>query len=497
MKIYDIEKKEKLEEKIIASASIKYESAISQVVEDGVINKETEHFKLSLSSDFSENDIKQMDLAYLETILVSTGWNRNDDIFLPEYTWKARATPINKKLNIEHNEDDIVGHMTGSYVLSNGFLIDNNTNEIPESFDIVTTAVLYKIWQKQENAERMNKILAEIDEGKWFVSMECLFSDFDYGIINPEGKSIILPRSEATAYLTKHLRIYGGEGQYEGHKVGRILKDFTFSGKGLVYNPANPRSIILKSSASFKDAEKAEKLNIGEKVMNEELLKVELQKVQTELAKVREDLMTSQSELKAIKSEEEKRQAEAVKLASESKDKTISELNSEVESLKASLAKKDEEFFSLSETLEKTNEIVKAKELELSKIEQERKTFARIQRLVEAGFEKENAESSVALYDAVSDENFNSIVETLTKAYMPYKEKEKEEKAKSESEKDKDMEKMKMEKEKAKKEVKAEASAETFEDTITEATVNSNVTETEGVKTALASWLSASIGLEK
>lgn len=479
MKIYEFEKKDNLENKILASSSIAYEAVINSACEESI---ERGNFNFSLSSDFKD---KQMDLAYLETILVSTGWNRNDDIFLPQYTWEARSTPINKKLNIEHDEDNIVGHMTGSYVVSEGQVIPDSIEQVPENFDIVTTAVLYKIWQKQENVERMEKIIAEIGEGKWFVSMECLFNDFDYGVVTPEGKSILLPRTEATAYLTKHLRIYGGKGEYEGHKVGRILKNFTFSGKGLVYNPANPRSIILKSSASFKDVEKAEKLNIGEKVMNEELLKAELQKVQTELARVREELSGAQSQLNSIKSEEEKRQAEAVRLASESKDKTISDLNTEVETLKASLTKKDEEFASLAENLEKVNEVVKAKDAELAKIEQERRTFARVQKLVEAGFEKEKAESSVALYDAISDENFDAIVETLTKAYMPYKEKEKEEKAKSESEKD--MEKMKMEKEKAKKESKAEASAETFENANTEATVNSNVDETEDTKTALAS----------
>src|SRR5687768_10182497 len=50
-------------------------------------------------------------LFYFESILVSTGWNLNDDIFLPTELWAAKASPINKPVNFMHNEQDIIGHM--------------------------------------------------------------------------------------------------------------------------------------------------------------------------------------------------------------------------------------------------------------------------------------------------------------------------------------------------------------------------------------------------
>lgn len=59
----------------------------------------------------------QMDLYYLESVLVSTGWNKNDDVFDPNETWAARDTPEDKQFNFMHNEDDIIGHITGSYIL--------------------------------------------------------------------------------------------------------------------------------------------------------------------------------------------------------------------------------------------------------------------------------------------------------------------------------------------------------------------------------------------
>ena len=33
----------------------------------------------------------QIDLYYLESVLVSCGWNKNDDVFMPEATWAARS----------------------------------------------------------------------------------------------------------------------------------------------------------------------------------------------------------------------------------------------------------------------------------------------------------------------------------------------------------------------------------------------------------------------
>ena len=41
----------------------------------------------------------------------------------------------------------------------------------------------------------------------------------------------IVPRSEQTSFLTKYLRSYGGSGEYDGARIYRVLRDFTFSGK--------------------------------------------------------------------------------------------------------------------------------------------------------------------------------------------------------------------------------------------------------------------------
>ena len=46
----------------------------------------------------------QIDLYYLKSILVSTGWNKNDDVFDSKELWAAKNTPEDKPFNFMHNE---------------------------------------------------------------------------------------------------------------------------------------------------------------------------------------------------------------------------------------------------------------------------------------------------------------------------------------------------------------------------------------------------------
>jgi hypothetical protein len=477
MKIFKQEMKDGLRD-LLSNSTIAYQSKLT-------LNKNPTDEQINGLFKSNAFNLNQPDLAYLETILASTGWNLNDDIFISSEMWKAKDSPVDKKLNVEHDEDDIVGHITGSYVISGKDIITSSATIIPDSFDIVTAAVIYKMWRKEQNNARIEKILAEIDEGLWFVSMECLFPNFDYGIIVPGGGSIILERSESTSYLTKHLRIYGGSGEYEGHKLGRVLRDFTFSGKGLVSNPANPRSIILKSTASFDAPKQKQQFSISEKKnMNEELLKEQLKSNENKLNDALSELKAVKSELERVKAEELKNKEEAIKASSEAKDKTIAELQSKIDEFAKTLAEKDKSIASVNNELADVKAELESKETELNKIALASKEANRLSKLVEAGLEKTQAESSVKLYEALSDENFDKIVETIKsvakKDEMKDDKKKQDEKKKSEDKKD------------------AKANAETFNDTKGEASPGSNETDDKQskLKVSLASWLSESIGLK-
>ena len=213
MKIYQKEIEDSVSELVKASASIAYFMPAKLLSKDAS-NEASSESNMSLAVDkikAASANPEQIDLYYIKSVLVSTGWNKNDDVFTSQATWSARKTPEDKQFNLMHDENDIIGHITGSYVVDrNGEAIADDTQ--PDDFDIITEAVLYNSWTKPENRERMNQIIAEIEEGKWFVSMECLFAGFDYALIDGNGNSKLLERNESSAFLTKHLRAYGGNG---------------------------------------------------------------------------------------------------------------------------------------------------------------------------------------------------------------------------------------------------------------------------------------------
>ena len=173
-----------------------------------------------------------------------------------------------------HDESDIIGHITGSYVLTKDGKAVAEDSPMPEDFDIITQAVLYNSWTRSENKERMEQIIAEIEEGKWYVSMECCLLDLITLYQMKMASKKVLARDEESSFLTKHLRVYGGSGEYEGYKVGRALKNISFSGKGLVSKPANPRSVILKSVAFNVDNDF--NLDIGDLKMSDNLLEKQI-----------------------------------------------------------------------------------------------------------------------------------------------------------------------------------------------------------------------------
>jgi hypothetical protein len=91
------------------------------------------------------------------------------------------------------------------------------------------------------------------------VSMEARFNEFDYALLDESTGTVkIVTRDDDTAWMSRLLRWFGGEGVYTVkddngkakvyYRIGRALRDIIFTGKGFVTNPANPDSIILDKS---------------------------------------------------------------------------------------------------------------------------------------------------------------------------------------------------------------------------------------------------------
>ena len=477
MKIYAQEIQDGLEQVIKENSTIAYCSDI--ICQDDTLNtseasvaadKAVARSFFELHESKAENK-DQIDLYYLSSVLVSSGWNKNDDVFDAKEMWEARSTPEDKQFNYMHNEKDIIGHITGNYVTDfSGNKLDSKLSweeaGSPTDFNIISTGVLYKSWSDMDLRERMHNIIEEIEEGKWFVSMECMFPNFDYALRSSEGQTKIVAREDASAFLTKHLRAYGGTGKYEGYTVGRLLRNISFSGKGLVSKPANPRSVILNDNQSFSEfeSELVTVSSIKENNMSDVLQK-QLDDVKAELNEARATNETMKQEMEAQKSEAIESQLKTFEAEITAKDEAIAEVQ----------AKADEALARIAELEENLSTSEAAKEEAIAKVAEIEKAAALEKRLValtEAGLEGEELDEAIAKFESLDDETFDFVVAKVKRTATMKKENPFAKKDKEEEEEDKEKAQKKVAKadEVLEEEVEeAEASVEVLEEVEEEA----------------------------
>lgn len=437
MHIYSYEKSDGLENLLQTSASISYASHIQPCESD---------YGHSIAKNLqSLASYKDEDLYYVQSILVSSTWNKNDDIFDKAEIWNARSTPEDKPTNLEHDESIIIGHITSNWpITEDGILIDENTpiENLPEKYHILTGSVIYRAFTSNDLKARSEKLIAEIQEGKKYVSMECFFKGFDYGLLDLKtGAYSVLPRNESTAYLTKHLRAYGGMGQHENYKLGRVLRNITFSGKGFVDKPANPDSIIFNLD-NLLDKKNSVFANLG--VSNNQFnSNMENNKMSVDLEKEVAELKSKVESVSAGCADTVK---EAYALATELQSKTVT-LEAAVKDKEKQLEEKDAENKKMKaefdETLAsktaETEELIKAKEEALTQMQAEitaltetlagykakeeemlkkEKKMKRVAELMDNGLEQELAISTADQFDALDDSTFSglsSLIAAMTK----------------------------------------------------------------------------------
>lgn len=270
-------------------------TAASKIVVAASVLPKTEKSPLSLAvelygEEYAKNAAKYLpqDIALVHSILVTTNWNKNDDVFTPDETWAARHTPTLKPANIDHVGregvgNQIIGVITAARPVDEKYNpvygeYDKDGNEkIPGHFNILCTTALWQAYFP----EAVGTILNRIDENKQFVSMECIFNDFGYALREHSTSELnLLPRNEITAWLTANLRAYGGKGTVvingKNYTIGRWLRSITFSGVGYVQSPANDESIVFQdyiANAAHKNDKyitisDADSLNWGESKQN-------------------------------------------------------------------------------------------------------------------------------------------------------------------------------------------------------------------------------------
>lgn len=356
----------------------------------------------------------QLDLFPLYTIMVSTGANGNDDVFTKGETWAARCTPEDKPFNLEHEPRRIIGHITGNAVVDNSLNIipiDAPVEVVPEQFHILTSAVIYRHLKSRDPELEMEctDLIESIKRNEWSVSMEALFGDFDYALFEADGTYKHIQRNIETAFLTKYLRIYGGGGVYLGKRLGRILKNITFSGKGLVRQPANPNSVIFTDVtvkgvfANMQDIE----INIhGDKNMADETVNETAAKL-TELEAAKANLSTELDNMKSKVVDLEKIVAE--------RDTTIAELNTKLVDSGVSLASMTTERDTLLTSKTEIEKSLEAAKAELAKIQADAAVANRIQTLLDNEFDQSEADEFMANFGQLDDAMFAKMVETVAK----------------------------------------------------------------------------------
>jgi hypothetical protein len=419
MHIYDQEKNDGLTELLSAKSSIVYASLLEKS------DSEISHTKARTENQALAG-IEDTDLYYTQSILVTTSWNKNDDIFDAKEVWMARSTPMHKPTNLEHDEKTIVGHITSNWPIDeNGELINESlpTDQLPEKFHILTGSVIYKGFTEPELRERANILIEEIESGEKYVSMECFFKNFDYGLIHKSNGSYhILPRNEETAFLTKHLRAYGGQGEHENYKIGRVLRNITFSGKGFVNRPANPESIIF-TKENLKQTSETLDIIKNSTIKNDDSTK--------------EGVFSNQANLKETNMSVESTVAteEVTTVAEPEVTTTVDTLEAEAaKKMKEEMMKKEEEMKKMKAALEvaqaellAANEVLAAYKMKEEEMAKKEKKMKRMATLIESGVEEEVASATVDKFESLDDAAFESIAALVAAVKPPKKEMKKEE----------------------------------------------------------------------
>lgn len=422
MQIFQAEIDDGVAGKVHATSSVCYASVVEPVVH--------KMEKSEISSLKSLASVEDSDLYYVQSILVTSSWNKNDDIFDKAEVWLAKDTPEDKPTNLEHDESVIIGHITSNWpITTEGQIIDPKTpvEDLPNKYHILTGSVVYRGFSQPELKARAENLIHEIESGSKFVSMECFFKGFDYGLINKStGEYHVLPRSETTAHLTKYLRAYGGMGEHQDYKIGRVLRNITFSGKGFVDKPANPDSIIFtKDSVLDKKNNNLTETGVS---MNKSTSNTETIEMSSETEIVENEVVTATPVSEEVVADATPAAQEDVQASIDDLTTRLAEAEAAMKKQGAEMKKKEEDMKKKEEMMKKTQDeammkmkaeldaaheaiaAYKMKEAEMAKKEKKMKRMAA---LTDLGVSNEVAASTVDKFETIDDVAFEAIANLI------------------------------------------------------------------------------------
>jgi len=229
-------------------SKVLYLEANIEVHEETAARKEGAYKVIKLP----EGDDKQPDLLYFSAIFVSSGKNLNHAYFLGSELVAAEGSIINKALDVEHDEDEIIGHIyervfidkEGKH-LDAAELVSRETASLDEQdMHIAIAGIIYK--------NRFPNVASEVASDKFKVSMECYYQGYDIkvgdlilNVKDAEALGLAAQDDKLLGRLAKVLK--NGKEIAEGN-IARVLRGICFSGCGIVKNPANPSSVIMETA---------------------------------------------------------------------------------------------------------------------------------------------------------------------------------------------------------------------------------------------------------
>lgn len=196
-----------------------------------------------------------VDCMWVPAILVTTNWNKNDAVFVPEDTLPKAYTILNKPANWQHNgsedtnSNETIGVVT-QYLIVDDNYVPSTLEENKEKYHIIIGILVWK-----ENWPTYAKDIQEqVEKNILFVSMECR-NNYNFALREINGSTIsdttyLVERDSTTDWMNKYLRDNGGPGTVQlkngkMFRIGKWLRNIEFAGVGFVNKPGNSESIII------------------------------------------------------------------------------------------------------------------------------------------------------------------------------------------------------------------------------------------------------------
>ena len=216
--------------------------------------------------EISQGDIENNpDLLFLSADLyVSDSANKNGDLVDKEGAFELAKQVPNKYLNIEHEQELIVGSLISpfyrEYSEEREMIEESRLKDYEGPVVVGGTGYIWKS-VNPELAEFLIEASEEDSENYGMASMswEVYFNDFEIlkgSKYVAEGK--IISEKQEIEKMKPFLRCYGGNGDYNGSPIYRLIKgEKLFLGAGIVKNPAaDVKGIVTSESEIIKNKNK-------------------------------------------------------------------------------------------------------------------------------------------------------------------------------------------------------------------------------------------------